>query len=200
MSEFRLFWESAERSGIASEIHLSDGFSASYPDAQAVNEWTESYEAWKALVSQARPLGHETVVTTADPLNWSPLGKPLSESTVALVSTGGVHLTTQEPFDIFAEEGDWTARAIPGDVATEDLSVSHTHYATDDALQDVNVMFPLDRLRELADEGVVGAVSPLHFGLMGFIPDPSMLVSETVPKIGQELLQHGVDAVVLSPG
>lgn len=183
-----------------SEIRLSDGIVAGYPAVEVVDKWATSYDDWKGRVARPRPVGHETVVTTAEPLNWTPLAKPLSEATVALVSSGGVHRATQEPFEVFAEEGDSTARAVPGVVDTDELTVTHTHYATDDALQDINVMFPLDRLRDLADEGIVGAVSPVHFGLMGFIPDPSTLVNETVPDIGRELVRRGVDVVVLTPG
>lgn len=179
---------------------LSDGTEGTVPTPDVLASWDESYAEWAGHVAQPRPVGHETVPTQSQPLNWTPLPRPLSECTVALVSTGGVHLRTQEPFDVFAEEGDWSPREIPGNVETADLTVTHTHYAVDDAMQDINVMFPLDRLRELTDEGAIGAVSPIHFGLMGFIPDPALLLSETAPAMARKLVDHGVDVVALTGG
>jgi len=120
--------------------------------------------------------------------------------TVALVTTGGVHLRSQPPFDVFNEVGDWSSRAIPGDAGTQDLTVTHTHYAIQDALEDVNVIFPLDPLRDLEHEGLIGSVASLHFGFMGFIPDPMHLVNETAPSAARELVSRGVNAAVLTAG
>lgn len=181
-------------------VKISDGAEATFPTAEVRAQRHAKYLDWAKRVALTRPMGHETVVTQAMPLNWTPITKPLSQSTVALVSTGGVHLHDQPPFDVYEEAGDWSSRQIPGDVDTADLTVTHTHYATTDALEDINVMFPLDRLRELAAEGVVGQVSPTHFGFMGFIPDPGLLIRETVPAVAQKLKNCDVDVVVLSPG
>lgn len=183
-----------------SKIRASDGAVAEFPSRDVLEERASAYSEWSERVRRERPVGHETIVTRADPLNWAPLNKPLAECTVALVSTGGVHLKSQEPFAVYEEAGDWSSRSIPGDADTRDLVVTHTHYATQDALQDVNVMFPLDRLRELADQGTVARASSLHFGFMGFIPDPTLLLRETAPAAGRELQRRGVDVVVLTPG
>lgn len=131
---------------------------------------------------------------------WSPLRKPLSDARVALVSTGGVHRADQAAFDLENPHGDWSYRIIPGDTPTRILRFSHSHYNHSDADQDPNCMFPLDRLRELAEQGYVGAVSPVHFGLMGFQPDPTHLLRETAPVVARCLVDAGVDVVVLSPG
>lgn len=187
-------------SSAQAEIRTSDGVVATPPPPEVVAERQTAYAEWLRSTTRERPLGHELVPTRAEPLHWTPLAKPLSECTVALVSTGGVHLRTQEPFAVYEEVGDWSSRAIPGDADTRDLTVTHTHYATQDALDDVNVMFPLDRLRDLAAEGIVGRVAPVHFGLMGFIPDPTLLLSETVPAIARRLRDGGVDVVLLTAG
>jgi D-proline reductase (dithiol) PrdB len=182
------------------EVRTSDGLTAAFPPPDVVAKRRETYDEWVRKVTSKRPIGHETVQTRAVPLRWTPCVSPLSARQVALVSTGGVHLATQQPFAVFAEDGDHSVREIPGDADTRDLVFTHTHYATDDATQDPNVMFPLDRLRELAGEGIIRSVSPVHYGFMGFIPDPGVLVRDIVPAIGRELVRRGTDTVILTPG
>lgn len=125
---------------------------------------------------------------------------PLSQATVALVSTGGVHLADQTPFDIESPHGDSSYRLIPGDVDTASLRFTHSHYDTTDTMLDPNCMFPIERLRELAADGEIGAVSPVHAGCMGFIPNPDRLRDETAPAIAEQLRSAGVNVAVLSPG
>ncbi|HZP95075.1 MAG TPA: glycine/sarcosine/betaine reductase selenoprotein B family protein [Candidatus Limnocylindria bacterium] len=182
------------------EVRTSDGAIGTFAAAEVRAARAASYAEWATNVSKPEPWGHRTVVTRADPLAWTPLRGPLASCTVALVSTGGVHLASQPPFAIYDEAGDASSRAIPGDVPTSDLRFSHSHYATEDAMRDPNVMFPLDRLRELARDGVIGASATLHFGFMGFIPDPAALVSRTVPDAARALRERDVDVVVLTPG
>lgn len=160
----------------------------------------EKFEAWAARVGRPHPLGHCFVHTPATPLNWTPLRKPLNECTVALVTTAGVHLREQEPFAVYDEKGDWTYREIPVNAPSDQLMVTHTHYDTRDAEQDINVVFPLDRMRELADEGVIGTLAPRHYGFMGFIPDPRHLATETAPVVAEELARDGVDVALLTAG
>lgn len=182
------------------EVRTSDGAAGVFAGPEVRAERAASYAGWAANVSRPQPFGHGTIPTRASPLRWTPLRRPLAACTVALVSTGGVHLRSQPAFAIYDEAGDASSRAIPGDVRGADLTFSHTHYATDDALADPNVMFPIDRLRELAAAGAVGASAPLHFGFMGFIPDPRRLVGETAPAAARALKGRGVDVVVLTPG
>ena len=160
----------------------------------------DAFARWLQGVSQPQPLGHAFVHTPAQPLNWTPLSKPLRDCSVALLSTAGVHLKTQEPFAVFAEQGDWTFRRIPADTNTADLTVTHTHYDTRDALRDINTVFPLDRLRELEADGVIGRIAPMHYGFMGFIPDPRQLARETAPEVAAELRRNAVDVALLTAG
>ncbi|HYG56730.1 MAG TPA: glycine/sarcosine/betaine reductase selenoprotein B family protein [Symbiobacteriaceae bacterium] len=126
------------------------------------------------------------------------LGRPLSQARVALITSGGVHHRYQPPFD--CEAGDWTCRQIDGSSDLADLMITHTHYDTADASADLNAIFPLDRLRELAADGVIGSASPVHFGFMGYIPQWAALVQHTGPIMARTLREAGVHAVVASPG
>jgi D-proline reductase (dithiol) PrdB len=85
-------------------------------------------------------------------------------------------------------------------VDTQDLRFAHDHYDHTDADQDPNCVFPLDRLRELAAEGVIGSVAAGHVGFMGFVPNPTRLVDETIPEVAARLNRDKVDAIVFSPG
>src|SRR5262244_2030854 len=92
---------------------------------------------------------------------WTPLRKPLVDCTVALISTGGVHLRSDRPFNL---NGDPTFRVIPKGAVSSDLAISHQAYDRTDALKDINLVFPLERLRELESERVIGRLSEEHYG------------------------------------
>ena len=133
-------------------------------------------------------------------VNWHPLEKPLSECTVALVTTGGVHLRDQEPFDMQNPHGDWSYRTFGMDVDVKDLMVTHSHYNHGDADLDINCMLPIQRLQELAERGVVGGCNPTVYSFMGFVPDPQHLVEETGLEVAQRLKSEAPDLVLLTGG
>ncbi|HRJ44938.1 MAG: hypothetical protein KJZ86_21640 [Caldilineaceae bacterium] len=135
------------------------------------------------------------------PIPFARLTKPLAECTVALITTGGVHLTSQPPFDMADPDGDASLREIPGGVALADLTITHDYYKHTSADRDVNVIFPLGRFRELARQGVIGQVARRHFGLMGHIEGPHLrrLQERTAPDIAAKLRADGVDFTFLTP-
>ena len=155
------------------------------------------FDQWMARIMA----GHSgTVDVRNDTVNWTPLGKPLAECVVSLFTTGGVHLRGDTPFDIDSAHGDWTHREIPAGVDTRDLAVTHSHYSHVDADRDVNCMFPLDRLRELRDEGVIGGIAPMAYSIMGFNPDPGRLMALTAPTLAQGFRDGGADLVFMTCG
>ncbi|HXX37558.1 MAG TPA: glycine/sarcosine/betaine reductase selenoprotein B family protein [bacterium] len=122
---------------------------------------------------------------TGGNIPWTPLRKRVSECTVVLVSTGGVHLRTDRPFHL---NGDASFRVIPKGVRASDLAISHQAYDRTDALRDINLVFPIERLRELEAEHVIGRVAEEHYGfglmgsaqkLMGPIRDVARRISES---------------------
>lgn len=134
-----------------------------------------------------------------DPVAWAPARKPLAECRVALVTTAGVHCRADMPFDQLAAEGDPSYREIGADDSAATLAVSHNHFDHSAADRDVNCLFPIDRLRELAAAGVIESVSPVHFGFMGFNPDPYPVL-ESGAEVAQRLAEARVDVAVLTPG
>ncbi|MCY0901071.1 MAG: glycine/sarcosine/betaine reductase selenoprotein B family protein, partial [Firmicutes bacterium] len=94
---------------------------------------------------------------------YTPVTKRLSEMTVMIVSTAGAHLVSQDAFDT---SGDSTYRVIPGDAQTAEFTVTHgapVHdYNWEEPRKDVNTIFPLDRLREMAAAGQIGGLAEKH--------------------------------------
>jgi D-proline reductase (dithiol) PrdB len=132
---------------------------------------------------------------------WTPLTKPLAACSIALVSTAGVHLRSQAPFDMDDPDGDPSYRLIPRDTPRNALTITHDYYDHRDADRDLNIVLPLDRLAELARAGAIGAVAPRHFSFMGHIDKHHIqtLRERTAPEVAQALREDGVDAVLLTP-
>lgn len=135
---------------------------------------------------------------------FTPLAKPLRQCTVALVSTAGVARRDDRPFDQEGERrnpwwGDPTFREIPLGTTERDVAVHHMHVDARFAEADLDVVLPMRRLAELADEGFVGHAAATHFSLMGFILDATDLVGATAPALAARMRAEGVDAAALVP-
>lgn len=137
-------------------------------------------------------------------VDWRPgsrLVKPLTESSIAVVTTAAFFLPDQVPFDQKFRGGDYSYREIPADARLADLSIGQKSDAFDHAgvEADPNLALPIDRLHELAHQGVIGRVAPRHFSFMGSITAPARLIDTTAPKVARTLKADGVDAVLLTP-
>lgn len=132
---------------------------------------------------------------------WSKPAKPLREATVALVSTGGVHLGAQPPFDMNNKDGDPSFREIPTNTPNENLTITHDYYNHADAEKDLNLVYPVQRLKELEARGVLKAVHDRAYALMGHIDGElvSTLEKRTGPEIAKRLKSAGVDYALLVP-
>lgn len=128
---------------------------------------------------------------------YTPRFRELSQSTFALVTTAGVHPRDQEPFHV---DGDNSWRLIPGDVQARQLMVTHAHYDHRDADQDINCVFPIDRLHELAEEGIIGGLSDKHLGFMGYTQNIRDLYERAAPEIAKIISRSKADAVLLTAG
>ena len=130
----------------------------------------------------------------------APLTSPLAGRTVAVITTGGLYRPGHDlPFDEKAPDGDATFRAVPGDVPIQGLGIAHPHYPHEPARADMNAIFPLDRLAELAREGVIGGVAATHYSLMGFCTRAADLAEQTAPAIAAGLAAEGVGAALIVP-
>lgn len=156
-----------------------------------------AYERWVEFIAANHDGAHHRTNDTPD---FTPLRKPLDESRLALVTTAGAHLDTQEPFHVATTAGDAGYRLIPDDVDPARLRFTHTHYDTSSAEKDPNVVLPLDVVHEAVETGRLASASDVHIGMMGFNPDPRALVESTAPEVAGILQDHAVDVVLLVPG
>jgi D-proline reductase (dithiol) PrdB len=125
---------------------------------------------------------------------WTPLKRPLSEATIAIIATGGIHCCDDKPFN---PKSDSTYRAIPRTATSPDLCITHERYDRRDAARDLNLVFPLQRLLELEAEGVLGRVADIHYSF-GFTDNPQELIPAG-RRMGSLLAQSNVDLTLLVP-
>mgnify|MGYP001220132762 FL=1 len=142
-------------------------------------------------------LQSEIYVPITPPPVWAPVTKSLDEMVIALVTAAGVHLKSDERFNL---AGDTSYRIVNSDANSKDLMVSHGGYDNSDVNKDINCMFPIDRLKELAEEGFIKGIAPKHIGFMGGGGDVKAFVEKTGPEIANILKEEGVDGVVITGG
>ena len=126
---------------------------------------------------------------------WT-VGPSLDKRRVAMITTSGIHVRTDRPFQMGHED---FYRVIPGDAGSNDFIMSHGAASFDRTgyQRDLNVVFPIDRLREFAEEGVIGSIADYHYS---FGTPLSVEQSETAANELADLLKKdNVDAVLLFP-
>ena len=142
---------------------------------------------------------------SCDPIPWAPVAKPLAESKVALLSTSGLSMQGDPPFDMEFERkrptrGDGSWRALRNDATGDTIEANHLHIDTGYVRRDINVALPLDRLRELVAEGVVGAMAETHYSTMGYQGnDTSEQEQVSAPAIAAQMKSEDVDLALLAP-
>jgi D-proline reductase (dithiol) PrdB len=145
----------------------------------------ESYDPW----------------TSVD-IPWTPVAKALGNSTIAVVTTAGVHHIDQESFNMKDPDGDRSYRVIDIRKPLSSLMITHDYYDHADADKDINIVFPVERLKEFEKDGIIGSVANIHYGFMGHITGrhiPS-LINRIVPEVARNLKEEKVDIVLLIPG
>ncbi len=147
--------------------------------------FTASYDPWK---SHGSP--------------WTPAPKALARCTIAIVTTAGVHHRDQNPFDMKDREGDPSYRSIDLRRPLSSLMITHDYYDHTDADKDINIVFPVERLKEFEREGIIGRVADVHYGFMGHITGRHIptLITQTAPEVAAKLKKDSIDIVLLTPG
>jgi D-proline reductase (dithiol) PrdB len=140
-----------------------------------------------------------------DAVPWSPVRVPLADSKLALLSTAGLSMKGEAPFDMDFERrhptrGDASWRRLTADAVPERIEANHLHIDTGYLERDLNVALPLDRLRELVAEGAVGSIADSHYSIMGYQGnDTSRLEQESAPAIAEAMKNEEVDLALLAP-
>ena len=138
---------------------------------------------------------------TLDPIPWTRMTKRLDEANLSIVSTAGLVTRDQPAFDRWVQGGDFSFRTIANDVDVNTLVDAHRSDSFDHSGMhaDANLVFPLDRLRELERVGRIGRINHRHWSFMGSITAPGRLVARTAPEAAQQAVDDGVDAALLVP-
>ena len=123
-------------------------------------------------------------------------GPPLAARRVAIITTAGLHRLDDQAFTIV----DLSYRVIPAATDTSKLTMTHSsvHFDRSAFREDVNTVFPLDRLHELAADGVIASVADHHYSLMGAGWPPEM-IEPTCDELARLLRADHVTAVCLVP-
>jgi D-proline reductase (dithiol) PrdB len=129
---------------------------------------------------------------------FTPFEKDLSTATVTLVSATGVYLSDQEAFPT-EDPGDTTYRVIPAASESSSMRIAHHHYDHSEADADPNIVFPLESLRELVTDGVIGAVNDVHFSY-GFTTRLRDLYATTFQEIADKIERSKTKLVVMTAG
>lgn len=140
---------------------------------------------------------YEWTINTDAPL--TPLRRPLAECRVAMLTSGGVSRCAAPAWDPDARN-DFRLDVIEADAPADDFQVHDSYYETDSAVEDINCVFPIERLREFAAEGVIGSVADRQWsGFMGRIYKRQHVLEVAAPAFAAELGRDEVDLALLVP-
>jgi D-proline reductase (dithiol) PrdB len=141
-----------------------------------------------------------SMITKTDYVPLARLSKPLNQSHVTLISSCGVHMKTDRPMDVCHPFGDFTFRRIPSSAKQSDLIIHQLKYPHDDADLDINVIFPIERLQELAQEGMIGGLTKKFFSFIGYNMDPLRFEQTVADDIARSVLEEEqADVALLAP-
>jgi D-proline reductase (dithiol) PrdB len=121
----------------------------------------------------------------------------LSRCRVAIVTTAGLHRRGDQPFG----PGDQSYRMIPSDTPAREIVQSQTSIGFDRSplMRDLNISFPIDRLRELAGQGEIGGLAPNSYSIIGALRDVRRVEAETGPEIARRLAEDGAHVALITP-
>ena len=156
-----------------------------YVDALNAHYGSQGFPPYQWTINESAPL------TRVD--------KPLSECRVTLLTSGGVSHCSMPGFNPDARN-DHRLDEVAREVSSNDFEINDSYYNHRDAEQDLNCVFPIDRLRELAEEGEIGSVAPRFWsGFMGRIYNRTKVIEESAPAFVQKLKEDAVDILVAAP-
>ena len=138
------------------------------------------------------------------PIPWTPMSKPLNQTTIALVTSAGITLKSDPPFNMEREKrdplwGDRSFRTIPRETSEKDIDVNHLHINTTYIKQDINVILPLARMAEFEKEGIIGRLAPAAYSFYGFQWQNTDFLKEAIEPISRKMKLEAVEAVLLTP-
>jgi D-proline reductase (dithiol) PrdB len=135
---------------------------------------------------------------------WTPMAKPISKTTIGMVTSAGISLKTDPPFDMEREKrdpfcSDRSYRTIPRGTTESDIDVNHLHINTNYIKRDINVILPLARMAEFEKEKIIGRLAPTAYSFYGFQWQNTDFLKEAIKPISRRMRSEGVEAVFMTP-
>jgi D-proline reductase (dithiol) PrdB len=140
-----------------------------------------------------------SMITKDDAVPLAPLRKPLRECRLTFVSTAGVQPKGTLPLDTVHPIGDYTFRRVPSASRPADLEIHQIKFPTVGAHRDLNVIFPIERLQELAAEGVLGGLTESFFTFIGYNMDPDRVERDLAVQIADAVEGEQADIALMCP-
>ena len=140
-----------------------------------------------------------SMITKSDFIPLARLRQPLSQTRLTFVSSAGVQPKGTMPFDVVHPVGDYSFRRVPSTARISELEIHQIKYPTIGALKDLNVVFPIERLQELASEGVIGGLTPNLFSFIGYQIDPPTFERTLAEDIANAVVADGAEAALMCP-
>jgi len=140
-----------------------------------------------------------SMIRKSDFIPPAKLKKPLNESRLSFISTAGVQPKDSLPFDTVHPIGDYSFRRVPSDSKVEDLEIHQLKYPTVGAKRDLNVIFPIERLQELAEEKIIGGLTENFYTFIGYNMNPEMLEETLAEAIAEAVKAEGAEVALLAP-
>ena len=141
-----------------------------------------------------------SMIRKSESVPLAKLTKPLQECLLTLISSCGVHLKTDRPMDVCHPLGDFSFRRVPSYARPEELIIHQLKYPHDDADLDINVIFPIERLQEMAVQNVIGGLTKNFFSFIGYNMDPEKFEATVASNIARAVVEEErADVVLLAP-
>jgi len=163
-------------------------------------EWLETFrQGWLAHLQQTEKINWDLYVRPQNQTSVAGMGVDLKSSRLMLISSAGGYLPdSQQPFHTADPLGDYSIRVLPHNIALDQITYAHDHYDHTAVNLDPQVLLPLDHLREMVAKGEIGALSDV-VSFMGYQPDVSRLIDETIPAIVEVAVSNQVNCALLVP-
>lgn len=126
-----------------------------------------------------------------------PVNKPLSESRLGMISTAGTYLQGQVAY---YHQDDTSIRKIPSNAPISQIRFSHiTENYLVEARQDPGTVFPLQSLKTLEKQGIIGELADEYLSCMGGIYSQRRVTEELIPKLEAAVKKQKLDLLLLVP-
>jgi len=135
---------------------------------------------------------------------WTPLAKPLNQTPLSVITSAGISLKSDRPFDMEREKreplwGDRSFRVIPRQTTEREIDANHLHINTRYIKEDINVMLPLARMAGFEAEGIIGRLASHAYSFYGFQWKSTDFLKGAIEPISTRMKIESVEAVLMTP-